>query len=63
MATYKSNVTMRRRLVSAWISTVISLALVLLLVGMLSWSVFGRVTLHTEDGSTEEIAPITFVTN
>ena len=33
MATYKSNVTMRRRLVSAWISTVISLALVLLLVG------------------------------
>lgn len=34
MSTYKSNVTMRRRLVSAWISTVISLSLVLLLVGM-----------------------------
>ena len=34
MSTYKSNVAMRRRLVSAWISTVISLSLVLLLVGM-----------------------------
>lgn len=34
MSSYKSNATMRRRLVSAWISTVISLALVLLLVGV-----------------------------
>ena len=34
MSTYKSNVAMRRRLVSAWISTVISLSLVLLLVGV-----------------------------
>ena len=34
MSKYKSNVTMRRRLVSAWISTVISLSLVLLLVGV-----------------------------
>ena len=34
MSAYKSNVTMRRRLVSAWISTVISLSLVLLLVGL-----------------------------
>lgn len=45
---------------SVWI---VLAAAVLLLVGMLSWSVFGRVTLHNEDGSTEEIAPITFVTN
>ena len=34
MAASKKNSTIRRRLVSAWISTVISLALVLLLVGV-----------------------------
>lgn len=34
MASSKSNIAIRRRLVSAWVSTVISLALVLLLVGM-----------------------------
>lgn len=34
MASSKSNTAIRRRLVSAWVSTVISLALVLLLVGM-----------------------------
>ena len=45
---------------SVWI---VLAAAVLLLVGMLCWSVFGRVTIHNEDGSTEEVAPITFVTN
>ena len=45
---------------SVWI---VLAAAVLLLVGMLCWSVFGRVSVHTEDGSTEETAPITFVTN
>ncbi len=38
-------------------------ALVLLLVGMLVWSVFGTVTVHAEDGSTEEIHPISYVVN
>ena len=45
---------------SVWI---VLAAVVVLLVGMLAWSVFGRVNVHNEDGSTEEIAPITFVTN
>ena len=45
---------------SVW---VVLIALVLLLVGMLAWSVFGTVEVHNEDGSTQEIAPITYVTN
>ena len=45
---------------SVWI---VLAALVLLLVGMLVWSVFGKVEVHNADGSTEEIAPITYVTN
>ena len=38
-------------------------AVILLLVGMLAWSVLGRVTVHNEDGSTSRIAPISYVTN
>ena len=45
---------------SVWI---VLIALVVLLVGMLAWSVFGRIETHNEDGSTQEIAPITYVTN
>ena len=45
---------------SVWI---VLLAIVLLLVGMLAWTVLGRVTVHDEDGSTKEVAPITYVTN
>ena len=45
---------------SVWI---VLAALVVLLAGMLAWSVLGRVTVHNEDGTTEEIAPITYVTN
>ena len=45
---------------SVWI---VLIALVVLLVGMLAWSVLGRVTVHNEDGTTKEIAPITYVTN
>ena len=45
---------------SVWI---VLIALVVLLAGMLAWSIFGTVTVHHEDGSTEEIAPITYVTN
>lgn len=45
---------------SVWI---VLIALVVLLVGMLAWSVLGRIEVHNEDGSTQEIAPITYVTN
>ena len=45
---------------SVWI---VLAATVVLLVGMLAWSVFGRVEVHNADGTTEEIAPITYVTN
>ena len=38
-------------------------AIILLLVGMLAWSVFGTVQATGMDGSTEEIHPITLVTN
>ncbi len=45
---------------SVW---VVLIALVVLLVGMLAWSILGRVTVHNEDGSTSRIAPISYVTN
>ena len=45
---------------SVWI---VLLALVVLLLGMLAWSVFGRVAIHNDDGTVQEIAPITYVTN
>ena len=45
---------------SVWI---VLLALVLLLAGMLAWGIFGTVEVHHEDGSTEEVAPITYVMN
>lgn len=45
---------------SVWI---VLAATVALLLGMLTWSIFGRVEVHNDDGTTEEIAPITYVTN
>ena len=45
---------------SVWI---VLLALVLLLVGILAWCIFGRVAIHQDDGSTAWIHPITYVTN
>ena len=38
-------------------------ALVVLLVGMLAWSIFGTVEATEADGTKKEIHPITFVTN
>lgn len=38
-------------------------ALILLLAGMLAWSVFGTVEAHAADGSVEEVHPIVYVTN
>ena len=45
---------------SVWI---VLIALVVLLVGMLTWSIFGKVAVHNADGSTQQIHPITYVTN
>ncbi len=45
---------------SVWI---VLIALVLLLAGMLAWSIFGTVEVHTETGSVEQIHPITYVIN
>lgn len=38
-------------------------AIILLLVGMLAWSVFSMVEVRNPDGTSEEIHPITIVTN
>ena len=45
---------------SVWL---VLLAVVVLLVGILAWSIFGKVEATSVDGETEEIAPITLVTN
>ena len=45
---------------SVWI---VLAALVILLAGMLAWSVFGTVERRGEDGSMEEIHPITYIIN
>ena len=45
---------------SVWI---VLIALVILLAGMLAWSIFGTVVVHNEDGSAASIHPIAYVTN
>jgi hypothetical protein len=45
---------------SVWI---VLTAIVLLLAGMIAWSVFGTVEVHNDDGSTEQIHPISYVMN
>ena len=45
---------------SVWL---VLLAIILLLLGLLAWSVFGTVKATDADGTTEEIHPITLVTN
>ena len=45
---------------SVWI---VLIALIVLLIGMLAWSILGRIEVHKEDGSTQKIAPISYVTN
>ena len=45
---------------SVWL---VLIAVILLLVGMLAWSVFGTVEAKAADGSTQEIHPISLVTN
>lgn len=45
---------------SVWI---VLLALVVLLVGILAWSILGTVEVHDEEGNPTAIHPITYVTN
>ena len=45
---------------SVWITLI---AIVLLLAGTIVWSIFGEVVIHHEDGTTETVAPITFIMN
>ncbi len=45
---------------SVWMVLV---ATVILLLGMLFWSIFGTINLENSDGTVQEVHPITFVTN
>ena len=45
---------------SVWVTLI---AIVLLLAGAAIWSIFGEVVIHNEDGTTETVAPITFIMN
>ena len=38
-------------------------ALVILLAGTIVWGVFGELTIHNSDGTTQTAAPITFIIN
>ena len=45
---------------SVWITLI---AILLLLVGALLWGTLGELTIHNDDGTTEKVAPITFILN
>ena len=45
---------------SVWI---VLLALAVLLVGILAWSILGTIEVHDDNGNVEEVHPITYVTN
>jgi hypothetical protein len=45
---------------SVWI---VLTAITLLVIGILGWSFFGTVAVHEEDGTVNEVHPITFVMN
>ena len=45
---------------SVWL---VLIAVVLLLIGMLIWSIFGSVTVTNADGTTESVQPISFIVN
>ena len=45
---------------SVWITL---LAIVILLAGTIIWGCFGGLTIHNSDGTTETVAPITFIIN
>ena len=45
---------------SVWIAL---LALVVLLVGLLAWSIFGRIEVKDANGGVKEVAPISYIIN
>ena len=45
---------------SVWIALI---AIVVLLIGILAWSILGTVEVHDGDGNMQEIHPISYVTN
>ena len=45
---------------SIWI---VLIAMILLLIGIIAWMVFGSIDIHNPDGSVAKEHPITFVTN
>ena len=45
---------------SVWIAL---LALVVLLVGLLAWSIFGRIEVKDANGDVKEVAPISYIIN
>ena len=45
---------------SVWI---VLAAILLLVIGVLGWCIFGTVAVHNEDGSVTEVSPISFVIN
>ena len=45
---------------SVWI---ILIAIVLLLVGAVIWGIFGEILIHNADGTTDIVAPISFIIN
>lgn len=45
---------------SVWITLA---AIVILLVGVIAWGIFGELTVHNDDGTAETVAPISFIIN
>lgn len=45
---------------SVWITLA---AIVVLLVGVIAWGAFGELTIHNDGGTTETVAPISFIIN
>ena len=45
---------------SVWLAL---FAMLIFLAGFVVWSVFGTVTIHTENGTIKEVAPATYVMN
>ena len=45
---------------SVWITLA---AIVILLVGLIIWGTFGELMIHNDDGTTQMVAPITFIVN
>jgi hypothetical protein len=45
---------------SVWLTLA---AIVILLIGAIVWGITGELTIHNDDGTTQTVAPITFIMN